>query len=145
MIWKWLARRGMARPWNEKNRVIATFKRLQYSFWQKMKFRLIDWREKIKAGSWSSILEFFEIIYLIENNERNKNSSTLFPHIGNLFFEFWNCSQFKKMPQYFKFFLNKLKFSCGNYSRTETIWGNTVITTFKKLQYSFLILFVHFL
>ena len=30
------------------------------------------------------------------------------------------------MPQYFNFLLNKLNFCCGNYSRAETICGNTV-------------------
>ena len=33
------------------------------------------------------------------------------------FFEIWNCSQFKYVPQYFLFLLNKMNFCCGHYSR----------------------------
>ena len=39
------------------------------------------------------------------------------------FFEFRNCSQFKFLPQYFNFLLNRLNFCFGNYSREVTIQG----------------------
>ena len=45
-------------------------------------------------------------------------SSTVFPRIVSAeTILFWNCSQFKKLPQYFNFLLEKLNFCCGNYTR----------------------------
>ena len=42
------------------------------------------------------------------------------------FFEFGNCRNIQIVAANLNFLHNKLNFCCGNYSRAETIRGNTV-------------------
>ena len=62
----------------------------------------------------------------------------LIQFLWKLFFlEFGNGSQFKQLPQYFSFWINKLNFCCGNYSREETIQGQKL---YEEMRYVELVL-----